>query len=124
MRDMTLEEICFFVAGALDCLVRLYDALGITGKESIVAQFALLRMNDRILGSYNFDTASILHDSYKSKSNTIICMRGYPLDEWRSSFKNIGVEMIKEILYRFQWMDPPDGWILHFVEKLLNRDFR
>lgn len=118
-RTLDFIWLIWHVAGGVDCLVRLYSALGLSDDESVSATSRVLGAEGRELWSHRHDPQ--IYPGHVSRIGTVDASHEATLAEWRAGAREYAVEIVQQIYAKFNWTDALPTMIRVQVDRLLDR---
>jgi Putative DNA-binding domain len=104
-RWIWFDELTIYVAEAIDCLSRLYEALGITD-EAVTFRVRMVDTQGRTVERSSPSLGGTLA-TYTCPLPELSRTKTYSVEEWRAGRVDHAAEITRELLQRCNWLDPP-----------------
>lgn len=113
--SVDITETAIYVAEAIDCLARLYDALDISD-EDVTLRLRIVGVQGRslvarrgILGRHQTTLPEVRYEATRS------------IEEWAAGRVDLAADITRELLLRFNWTDAPVARFRDDIKHLFNR---
>lgn len=104
-RWIWFDELAVYVAEAVDCVCRLYEALGVTD-EAVTLRVRMTDTQGRIVERSSPSLGGTLA-TYTCPLPELSRTKTYSIEDWRAGRVDHAAEITRELLQRCGWLDPP-----------------
>jgi hypothetical protein len=118
-RWLWFDELTVYVAEAVDCLGRLYNALGVAD-EDVTLRVRMTDTQGRVLQNSSPTRGAAL-GNYTCPLPELSRTKTYSVEEWRAGRVDHAAEITRELLQRCGWLDPPLQGLRTMIERHFER---